>query len=126
MLSELSPDKNETLNSVNAAMDQGSLISVTVQITGHELAETLDPGEASSIIYSLEHNRLPILIDEYKGKRWAKKQGIPVIGTAGVLIKAKQMNLIPLVKPLLRDMQTKGYWLSEQFINMVGNLVDEK
>jgi len=125
VLKELDSSKDETLAAVNAAIVQGWLVSVIVPITDPELAKMLDPGEVSSILYSLDHNRIPLLIDEYKGKQWAKKQDIPVIGTAGILIKAKQMKLIPLVKPLLLDMQSKGYWLSNQFINTVACMVDE-
>ena len=126
VLKELDPNKDDTLVSVNAAMDQGWLVSVIVPITDHELTELLDPGEVSSILYSLEHNRIPLLIDEHNGKQWAKKQVIPVIGTAGILIKAKQMSLIPLVKPLLLDMRAKGYWLSDQFIDLISSMAGEK
>lgn len=124
-MNELKSSKDDTLLSVKAAIEQGWIKSVIVPITNHDLAEILDPGEVSSILYSLEHNCIPILIDEFKGKTWAKKQGIPVIGTAGVLIKAKQANLVPLVKPLLLDMKSKGYRLSDQFIDMISTMAGE-
>ncbi len=123
---ELGPCRDNTLASVSAAISQGWLTRVTVSITDRELVEMLDPGEASSILYSLDHNRIPLLIDERRGKRIAKARGIPVIGTAGVLVKSKQANLIPLVKPLLIDMQAKGYWLSDPFIRMVAAMVGEE
>ena len=123
---ELDPCRDNTLASVSAAISQGWLTRVTVSITDRELVEMLDPGEASSILYSLDHNRIPLLIDERRGKRIAKARGIPVIGTAGVLVKSKQANLIPLVKPLLIDMQAKGYWLSDPFIRMVAAMVGEE
>jgi predicted nucleic acid-binding protein len=126
VFSELDASKNDVLATVNAAIQQGWLVKVAVSIDDPELAEILDPGEVSSILYSLRHGHIPLLIDEYKGRRYAKKQAIPVIGTAGVLIQAKQKNLVPLVKPLLIDMITKGYWLSDEFIDMVPTIAGEK
>jgi len=126
VFNELDVGKDDTLASVNSAIQQGWLVKVVVPINDQELAEILDPGEASSIIYSLQYHRIPILIDEYKGRRYAKRQGIPVIGTAGILILAKQKKLIPLIKPLLQDMKVKGYWLSDQFIDTVATLAGEE
>lgn len=126
VFNELDASKDDTLATVNAAIQQGWLVKVVVSIDDPDLAEILDSGEASSIQYSLQHDRIPLLIDEFKGKRFAKKQGIPVIGTAGVLIQAKQNKLIPLVTPLLLDMQSKGYWLSDEFRNMVSTMLGEK
>ncbi|MFV1984372.1 MAG: DUF3368 domain-containing protein [Thiohalomonadales bacterium] len=125
VLSELEPSKDNTLQSVKAGIQQGWIRIVEVNITDQNLADMLDQGEASAITYSLEHDCIPLLIDEHRGKTYAKNKGIPVIGTAGILIQAKQKKLITLVKPLLEDMQTKGYWLSNEFIDTVVELVDE-
>lgn len=125
VFAELDSEKDNTLSSVKAAIQQGWLDIVVVPIDDQEIANILDPGEASAISYSLQHNRIPLLIDEHKGKRYARSQGIPVIGTAGVLILAKQKNLIPLVKPLLLNMKEKGYWLSDQFIDTVTAIAGE-
>jgi len=125
VISELDSDKDESLQSVNAAIKQGWVRIVEVSIDDEELVDFLDQGEASAITYSLQHDCIPILIDEIRGKSYAKRKGIPVIGTAGVLIQAKRKKLVTLIKPLLKDMQNKGYWLSDQFIDTVAGLVDE-
>lgn len=125
VLSELNSEKDNTLQSVEVAIKQGWVLIVEVKSFDQELIDVLDRGEASAITYSLAHNRIPILIDEHKGKMYAKYKGIPVIGTAGVLIQAKQHNHITLVRPILNEMKAKGYWLSDNFIDTVAEIVHE-
>jgi len=125
VLSELNSDKDETLQFIEAAIKQGWVRVVEIKVNDRELVDLLDDGEASAITYSLEHDYIPILIDESRGKSYAKSKGIPVIGTAGILIQAKRKKLVTLVKPLLRDMKSKGYWLSDHFIDTAASLVGE-
>jgi hypothetical protein len=46
----------------------------------------------------------------------ATNASVPVIGTVGVLVLAKRKGLIPLVMPLLKNLATSGYFLSEEII----------
>ena len=49
-----------------------------------ELNTILDIGESSSITLAIEKN-LPLIIDEKKARRFAKSQGLEVIGLVGIL-----------------------------------------
>jgi len=49
-----------------------------------ELNYLLDAGESSSIALAIEKN-LPLIIDEKKGRKFAQKQGIEIIGLVGIL-----------------------------------------
>ncbi len=49
-----------------------------------EINFILDAGEASSITLALEEN-LPLIIDEKKGRKFAKAKGVEVIGLVGIL-----------------------------------------
>lgn len=64
----------------------------------------VDDGEAEAIALALEKG-WQLIVDDRKARSWAKRLGIRIIGTAGVLIRAKQAGLIPSVKPLLEAMQ---------------------
>ena len=44
----------------------------------------LDSGESASIVLALERN-LPLIIDEKKGRNFAQKQGVQIIGLVGIL-----------------------------------------
>jgi len=44
----------------------------------------LDRGESASIALALE-KKLPLIIDEKRGRKFAQKQGIEIIGLIGIL-----------------------------------------
>ena len=65
------------------------------------LEVTLDKGEASSIALALEKEECLLIIDEHKGRKLAKRFGLTITGTLGVLAQAKQQGHITLMKPFL-------------------------
>lgn len=72
----------------------------------------LDAGEAEAIALALEMNCATLLIDERLGTKVAQAKGLQTIGLLGVLLKAKHIGLIPLLKPILTDLRKiAGFWL---------------
>jgi predicted nucleic acid-binding protein len=61
----------------------------------------IDLGESEAIVLALESDISNVLMDDFKGRRAASANGLIPIGTVGALIRAKQMNLIHEIKPLL-------------------------
>lgn len=51
------------------------------------------------------------MLDERKGRRSARALGLTVIGTAGLLILAKQEGRVLQVKPLLDQLERQGMYL---------------
>lgn len=62
-----------------------------------QLLNKLDEGEAEAIALSIELDAAFILMDERKGWKIASEYAVPAIGVIGILIKAKQKQLIPSV-----------------------------
>jgi len=65
------------------------------------LEASLDKGEASAIAFAIEHADCLLIIDDYKGRRYAEQLGIKITGTVGVIIDAKLSGYIESVKPVL-------------------------
>ena len=88
----------------------------TIQNTEQEkiLLEQLDAGEAQAIVLSQEVNADNTIIDENVGYTVAKESGLNVIRTLSILLKAKEINAISEVKPLLDEMISKGRWYSNR------------
>jgi len=60
----------------------------------------VDPGESEAIVLAYEKG-LRIILDDRKAREVAQRLGIPVTGTVGLLLKAKQEGLIAAIRPLL-------------------------
>ena len=65
------------------------------------LKEQLDAGESEAIVLAKEINADLLLLDERLGTTLARKMGLKTTGILGILIEAKNQNLIPAIKPFL-------------------------
>ena len=82
------------------------------------LITTLDAGEAAVIALSRELNANLVLIDERKARKVARNiYGLRVIGTAGILVKAKKMGLLDNIASLLQIMRDSGYRIGDSIVD---------
>jgi predicted nucleic acid-binding protein len=75
------------------------------------LVAAVDLGEAEAIALAREHG-LTLIIDDLAGRRAAEANGVPIIGSAGVLGLAKHAGLLPLMQPALDELIRVGLRLS--------------
>lgn len=84
------------------------------------LRESLDAGEAAAITLAKELNADYLAIDERAGRRIAKSLGIKIIGLVGILIRAKEANLIENVRPILDQLITEAnFYIGEKFYQQI-------
>ena len=83
------------------------------------LLDELDLGEAETIILARELDAEWVLMDEKKGRRKLAQLGIPKIGTVGILLKAKQIGLLSVIKPELEKLRQQGFSISQAVIDTV-------
>ena len=88
----------------------------TVRAIPPELSPLLGPGETEAIALAEEITASEILLDERAARAIATARGLNIIGTAGLLARAKQRGLITLVRPFLEGMQVQGIRYSRRFV----------
>ena len=78
------------------------------------LAAMVDWGEAEAIELAKELRADRLLMDERKGRKLAMAEGLEVIGVVGVLILARQKNLIPSLAKIFEALRGEaGFYLSD-------------
>ena len=100
--------------------------SVTNLTLVNTLKAELDGGEAEAIALAIELNADRLIIDERLGRKIAEQLGISIVGVLGILMAAKQRNLIDAVKPLLHRLtEQTGFWLEQKLYRSILQIVGE-
>ncbi len=73
------------------------------------LAWDLGRGEREVLALALEQAGALVLLDDALARRAARLLEIPVIGTLGLLLKAKQMGLVPALAPVLDQLDRLNF-----------------
>jgi predicted nucleic acid-binding protein len=84
----------------------------------------LDLGERSAIALALESGAA-VLVDEKRGRAAATALGLPVVGTLGILARARDAALVPNVRPLTDALVRSGYHLSPQLVTHLLAVIGE-
>lgn len=93
-----------------------------VKITGIEklLLDDLGEGEASAIASALkEDNEVLILLDDLKARKTAKRLGLKVTGTFGVIVKAHKEGIIDNAREIVAKIQKEDFRVSQTIIDLV-------
>ncbi|KRB69318.1 DUF3368 domain-containing protein [Noviherbaspirillum sp. Root189] len=85
----------------------------------------IDAGEKAAIALALKQN-CPILLDERLGRIVARRHNLSVVGSAGILLTAKNRGLIPAVGPILDQWISFGYRLSNELVAEVLRRANEE
>ena len=86
----------------------------------------LDAGEAEVLALAEERGARLVIMDERKGRRFARRLGLPLTGTLGVLLLAKERGLIPSLAPLLAELQEAGLYLDSALVAQALRLCGEE
>lgn len=86
----------------------------------------LDPGESEAIALSMELACRNVVLDDKKARRIANQLGLRVVGTLGVLLRAKRLGVIAAVAPLLADLRAKGFHMTTALEEKALRLAEEE
>lgn len=76
----------------------------------------LDRGEAAAIGCALAERADLVLIDERRGRAVARRLGLAVKGTLGILLAARRGGVIEAVAPSIDALRTAGIHLSDPLV----------
>jgi len=77
------------------------------------LEQSIDKGEASIMVLALEMENCIISIDDLKARKTAKKLGLRLTGTLGILYKAKKAGHIESLKETIEKLKHIDFRISE-------------
>lgn len=86
---------------------------------------SLDNGEKHTIEAALAYRANYVVIDEKLGRNLAEYLGLNVIGTLGILLKAKQQNKILSFSTCVKKMQDQGIRYNSALVKKLAMLVNE-
>jgi hypothetical protein len=108
-----------------ASSDWIHIVEVKDRLAVNVLLDEMDLGEVETIVLASEMNADWVLMDEKKGRRKLSQLNIPKIGTLGILLKAKQLELIPLLRPEIEELQKSGFSISPSIVEAVLDMAGE-
>ncbi|MBW4558483.1 MAG: DUF3368 domain-containing protein [Trichormus sp. ATA11-4-KO1] len=85
----------------------------------------LGQGESAVLTWGYINPGTEVILDDLAARRCAVTLGIPVRGTLGIIITAKQRGAIPAARPILEQLRLCGMYLSDRVINQALALVGE-
>jgi len=95
-------------------------IAIPRQMQGWDI----DPGESQVIAHGLRLNCCTVM-DDAAARRCAKALGLSVVGTIGVVMRAKELGLIRVAKPWLVKLCDAGMYADASLIQTVLKIVGE-
>ncbi len=110
--------KNDKAKNDLQTTDFIKIISIQNISAYQQLLDVLDAGEASAIALAKE-KKLPLLIDEKKGRKIAQRVGIDIIGFLGILLLNYQRNNITKsdVIEIINEAERYNYRLGDSLKN---------
>jgi len=76
----------------------------------------LDRGEAEVIILAQEQRTAEVIIDEKVARMQARILGLKVVGTLGLLLRAKNQGFIDEIRPLINKILEEGIYIHENIV----------
>lgn len=77
------------------------------------LPQNLGAGESAAIALATQLTADFVVLDDKRARAAATRLGFTIIGTLGLLVRAKRAGLIPNVRPLMDAMVSSGFFADD-------------
>jgi predicted nucleic acid-binding protein len=98
---------------------------LTQPLSAVVLRGRLGAEEREAIALAIELSADLILLDNAAARRTAISLGLSLIGTSGILLRAKEHQLLPAMKPLIDQLLAFGFHADEELVAAVLHLAGE-
>ena len=82
-------------------------------------------GEAEVILAGLQNPGAILIFDDWYARQLAIQHGLGVIGTIGLVLRAKRMGQIRAISPIITELSEAGFRLSKSVADEARRLADE-
>lgn len=89
------------------------------------LCTQVDKGEASALALASDFEDVLLILDDLKARKLAKQLNFKITGTLGVIHKAKQLSIIPQVKPVINKLLMTDFRVANNIIEEMIRLNNE-
>jgi predicted nucleic acid-binding protein len=97
---------------------QNKVVEVTKAQLLNAFNLLLDRGEAEAVTLYKEKSADLLLIDEIKGRKIARYYNVNIIGTLGILLKAKKDGVLSSIKPSIDLLQKSSIRISDDLYKL--------
>jgi predicted nucleic acid-binding protein len=91
-------------------------IEVEVSVSSEIVAWNLGRGESQVISLAVAVPGCRAVLDDLQARRCAQSMGLPLIGTLGVVLRAKRKGVIPEARPVIEHLRRVGLYASDALI----------
>ena len=118
------PDGERTIQTLTSLK---SVVIVDDEIPpANILSWDLGAGETQVISHAIVNSSDRVVIDDLEARRCAKAMGLAIIGTLGIVGRAKVNGLIEKAAPVIRRLREAGLYVSDDLVQRLLQEVGEK
>lgn len=110
---------------VPAWLSTANLTPQALQVA-ENLSQKIDRGEAEAIALFSSTKSDWLLLDDLNARRLALAMGLPVVGTLGILVAAKQKGMIKELSPLLDALKSQRFYIADETLKKALIMVKEE
>lgn len=109
-------DSTDRAAELVAAAPWASIVESPSSIPEEVLVWDLGAGETDVLAWAASHQESTAVVDDKAARNCAAALGVPVIGTLGIILAAREAKLVPAARPILEQLRQAGHYLSDNIL----------
>jgi predicted nucleic acid-binding protein len=101
------------------------VLGITNPALVQSLRLQLGAGEAEAIALAVETSASRLILDDQRARNVAVSLQLTITGTVGIILRAKQRSIVPLVRPIFDDLRKGSFWLSPSLYQQAPQMAGE-